>query len=120
MRNSILPKPQVSAIWMVRNFTNVMMIKPETVENRIKVYQEQTAPLIAYYRIHGLLAEVDGTKPIEEVTTDLIDTRSRKLSNMSWDRQITIKTAQELEIMREAGRINAEALAAARAIIRRV
>ncbi|HEY9077796.1 MAG TPA: type I methionyl aminopeptidase [Anaerolineaceae bacterium] len=37
---------------------------------------------------------------------------------MSWDRQITIKTPQELEIMRVAGRINAEALAAARAIIR--
>ncbi len=36
---------------------------------------------------------------------------------MSWDRQITIKTPQELETMREAGRINAEALAAARAII---
>ncbi len=37
---------------------------------------------------------------------------------MSWDRQITIKTAHELEIMRQAGRINAEALAAARSSIR--
>ena len=37
---------------------------------------------------------------------------------MSWDRQITIKNAHELELMREAGRINAEALAAAKAIIR--
>lgn len=37
---------------------------------------------------------------------------------MSWDRQITIKTAQELELMRQAGRINAEALAAARSAIR--
>lgn len=37
---------------------------------------------------------------------------------MAWDRQITIKTPQELEIMRAAGRINAEALAAARAAIR--
>jgi methionyl aminopeptidase len=36
---------------------------------------------------------------------------------MSWDRQINIKTLQELEIMREAGRINAEALAASRSII---
>jgi methionyl aminopeptidase len=36
---------------------------------------------------------------------------------MSWDRQITLKTPQEIELMREAGRINAEALAAARAII---
>lgn len=37
---------------------------------------------------------------------------------MTWDRQITIKTPQEIEIMRIAGKINAEALAAARAIIR--
>jgi methionyl aminopeptidase len=37
---------------------------------------------------------------------------------MAWDRQITLKTPQELAIMRAAGRINAEALAAARAAIR--
>jgi methionyl aminopeptidase len=37
---------------------------------------------------------------------------------MSWDRQITIKTPGEIEIMRIAGRINAEALQAAYDIIR--
>jgi methionyl aminopeptidase len=37
---------------------------------------------------------------------------------MGWDRQIFIKTPHELEIMRTAGRINAEALAAARSVIR--
>jgi methionyl aminopeptidase len=37
---------------------------------------------------------------------------------MSWERQISVKTSQELETMRQAGRINAEALAAARAAIR--
>ena len=37
---------------------------------------------------------------------------------MSWERQITLKTPQEITIMREAGRINAEALAAAREVIR--
>lgn len=37
---------------------------------------------------------------------------------MAWDRQITLKTEKELEVMREAGKINAEALAAARAVIR--
>jgi methionyl aminopeptidase len=37
---------------------------------------------------------------------------------MAWDRQITIKTPQELELMRAAGRINAEALTAARVIAR--
>jgi len=46
--------------------------QPETVKNRIKVYQEQTAPLIAYYQEKGLLANIDGTKPIEMVTSDLL------------------------------------------------
>lgn len=46
--------------------------KEETVKNRIKVYQEQTSPLIDYYRKNGLLVEVDGTKPIEEVTKEIL------------------------------------------------
>ncbi len=37
---------------------------------------------------------------------------------MSWDRQITIKTPEEIEIMRQAGRINAEVLQAAYETIR--
>lgn len=37
---------------------------------------------------------------------------------MAWDRQITVKTPQELELMRQAGKINAEALSAARSIVR--
>jgi methionyl aminopeptidase len=36
---------------------------------------------------------------------------------MSWERNITIKSEKELAIMRQAGRINAEALAAIKAII---
>jgi len=46
--------------------------KPETVKNRIKVYFEQTAPLISYYREHGKLAEIDGTQAIDQVTEDLL------------------------------------------------
>lgn len=37
---------------------------------------------------------------------------------MSWERNIVIKSSQELAIMREAGRINARALAAVRSLIR--
>lgn len=37
---------------------------------------------------------------------------------MSWERQITIKSPEELKIMRQAGKINAEALAAAKVLIR--
>lgn len=39
----------------------------ETVTTRIQVYLDQTQPLIDYYRNKGLLLDVNGTKPIEEV-----------------------------------------------------
>lgn len=34
--------------------------KPEAVEKRLQVYQQQTAPLVEYYREKGLLAEISG------------------------------------------------------------
>lgn len=42
--------------------------KAETVERRIKVYLDQTAPLVDYYRKQKKLVEVDGTLPIDQVT----------------------------------------------------
>ncbi len=45
--------------------------KVETVTRRIRVYLEQTEPLIAYYRERGLLVEVDGKQPIDQVKEDL-------------------------------------------------
>jgi len=46
--------------------------KIETVTRRIKVYMEQTAPLIDYYRRRGKLVEIDGTQPVEKVTELLL------------------------------------------------
>jgi adenylate kinase len=46
--------------------------KAETVQNRIRVYMEQTSPLIEYYRQAGLLVEIDGTQAIEQVSEDLL------------------------------------------------
>jgi adenylate kinase len=45
--------------------------KPETVRRRLQVYHQQTAPLIEYYQRAGVLREVDGVQPIEQVTTAL-------------------------------------------------
>ena len=47
--------------------------KPETVLHRIKVYYDQTSPLIEFYRQAGTLVEIDGTKEIEQVTEDLLE-----------------------------------------------
>lgn len=46
--------------------------KPETVKKRLDVYHEQTQPLIDYYTKKDVLAEVDGTKDMEEVFRDIV------------------------------------------------
>lgn len=46
--------------------------KFETVQNRIKVYMQQTMPLIEYYRKAGVLVEVNGQQGIEKVSSDLL------------------------------------------------
>jgi adenylate kinase len=47
--------------------------RPDTVRHRIEVYNEQTAPLITYYQNKGLLAEIDGTQPIEDVFQSIME-----------------------------------------------
>jgi len=39
-----------------------------TVRERMKVYENQTAPLLSYYESKGLLTQVDGMGSVEEVT----------------------------------------------------
>jgi adenylate kinase len=46
--------------------------RAETVTHRIRVYLEQTAPLIAYYLKAGVLVEIDGGQPIGAVTDALL------------------------------------------------
>lgn len=41
--------------------------KPETVQNRLHVYHEQTQPLIDFYARKGVLRTVDGTQAVEDV-----------------------------------------------------
>lgn len=41
--------------------------KPETVQKRLRVYHEQTQPLIDYYTTAGVMKSVDGTLNMEDV-----------------------------------------------------
>jgi len=41
--------------------------KEETIKARLKVYREQTAPLIDYYEKRGLLRRIEGSGKIEEI-----------------------------------------------------
>jgi adenylate kinase len=47
--------------------------KPDTINNRLDVYDEQTAPLIAYYANRGVLVGIDATGPVDDVTLRAID-----------------------------------------------
>ena len=46
--------------------------KPETVQNRLAVYHEQTQPLIDYYTKKGIIAEVDGTQDMNDVFAAIV------------------------------------------------
>ena len=41
--------------------------KPEVIENRLRVYHEQTEPLVEHYDEQGLMRRIDGTRPATEV-----------------------------------------------------
>jgi len=44
---------------------------PETVKERLSVYEKQTAPLVDYYTECGKIVGIDGDKTIEEVFADI-------------------------------------------------
>lgn len=47
--------------------------KAETVLNRLKVYHDQTQPLIDFYTAKGILKTVDGTQPMEKVFGAIVE-----------------------------------------------
>ncbi len=46
---------------------------PESVRTRLNVYNEQTAPVIEFFRQHGQLTVVDGVGSMDEVFTRIIE-----------------------------------------------
>jgi adenylate kinase len=42
--------------------------KPETIQRRLDVYNEQTAPLVGFYREQGLLRTIVATGQVDEIT----------------------------------------------------
>jgi adenylate kinase len=50
----------------------------ETAKNRLKVYNNQTQPLIEYYREKGLLREINGDQEIAKVLQDIVNALEHK------------------------------------------
>ena len=46
--------------------------KEETIRRRLEVYEEQTSPLISYYRDKSLLRTVDGMGDMDEIQNNLV------------------------------------------------
>ncbi len=46
---------------------------PESVRTRLQIYNDQTAPVIDYYRQHGQLTMVDGVGSLDEVFTRILE-----------------------------------------------
>lgn len=46
--------------------------KPETVKNRLRVYHDQTQPLIDFYSERKILRTVDGTQNMKDVFADIV------------------------------------------------
>ncbi len=44
----------------------------DVIRQRLQTYQRETAPVIGHYRDRGMLIEVDGMQPIEQVTDDIV------------------------------------------------
>ncbi|MDU1887521.1 MAG: adenylate kinase [Enterococcus faecalis] len=45
--------------------------KPETVKNRLAVIIESSAPILAFYKEHGLMHTIDGNREIDTVFSDV-------------------------------------------------
>lgn len=45
--------------------------RPETVKNRLDVYQKSTSPLVEYYRGQGILKVIDGNRDVDAVYADV-------------------------------------------------
>ena len=46
---------------------------PESVRTRLRVYEQQTAPVIEFYRQHGQLTVVDGVGSLDEVFNRILE-----------------------------------------------
>ena len=44
---------------------------PEAIEQRLALYHEKTAPLVAYYRAQGKLVGIHGERPVDEVFSEI-------------------------------------------------
>ncbi|HZS46418.1 MAG TPA: adenylate kinase [Blastocatellia bacterium] len=50
---------------------------PEAIDERLRIFEEQTAPLLDYYRATGRLTQIDGEREVEAVFNELLQVVSQ-------------------------------------------
>jgi adenylate kinase len=46
--------------------------REEVIAHRLREYAEDTEPLVKHYRDRGVLVRIDGDRPVDEITADLL------------------------------------------------
>ena len=78
--------------------------KEETVKERLRVYDEQTKPLVAFYKQQGLLHAIDGEGELDEVTERLEEALAVGLSKPPRAARPTAKKAPAKAPKKAAGK----------------
>jgi adenylate kinase len=91
---------------------------PDVLHRRLVAYREQTAPLIAYYRHHGILRSVDGMAPIAEVAAAIDGMLSAAPAEPTLARSSTAKRAAQAAKPRIGKKSKARAAAPRRKPVR--
>ena len=55
--------------------------RAEVVRERLRVYEEKTAPLVGYYRQRGMLRQIDGNRPVEVVAAAILTELGASMQN---------------------------------------
>jgi methionyl aminopeptidase len=90
--------------------------QPEAIRNRLRVYQAETAPLIDYYTDQGLLRAIDGSIDVDHTYAQIVAALGKapavgaRRAAPAETGHPRIKTDQDVERMRRAGRVVALAL----------
>lgn len=51
--------------------------QPETILNRLRIYAQETAPIINFYAARGLLVGIDATGPVDDITERALEALRR-------------------------------------------
>jgi len=78
--NLVIKPPQVNGVCDVCGGTDLVQRtddKPETIVERLEVFEKHTLPLLAYYNPTNLLVEISGNGTVDEVFQAILDALTR-------------------------------------------